>query len=111
MPRELFVARNNELKDKLEVSADAGVTYSAVDLTAASNVILQIYDKAGTAIIEVTGKASFTLDALGNAKWQPGASDVTASHLGIHHVRWIVVTANEPEGVIFEAESDVEIKR
>jgi hypothetical protein len=99
MPRTLFVGKNNELKDKLEVSADGGATYSAVDLTASANVILQIYDKAGTT------------DALGNAKWQPGATDITASHLGIHHVRWIVVTANEPEGVIFEADEDVEIKR
>lgn len=109
MTRELFVGRNNELKDKLETSSDGGVTWSAVDLTAASDVILQIYDTPSSVLVEVDGTSSFTLDALGNATWQPGASDLTASHVGIHNVRWIVKAAADPQGVVFEAER-VQIK-
>ena len=109
MIRELFVGKNNELKDKLEVSTDGGVTWSAVDLTAATDVVLQIYDTPSSVLVEVDGAASFTLDALGNVKWQPGASDITAALVGVHNVRWLVKTANEPQGVVFEAER-VQIK-
>jgi len=109
MVRELFVGRNNELKDTLETSSDGGVTWTAVDLTAASDVILQIYSTPSSVLKEVSGVANFTLDASGNATWQPGASDLTLSHVGTHNVRWIVKTAADPQGVVFEAER-VQIK-
>ncbi|HUT35470.1 MAG TPA: hypothetical protein VNE39_18425 [Planctomycetota bacterium] len=114
--RTLFVGKNNELKDKLEVSADGGTTYTGVDLTAATGLKLEIFDVPTTILIEKDGLAHFTVDALGNAKWQPGAADVTTDHLGIHKYRWTVKTALEPQGVVFDVESDgrllqVEIKR
>lgn len=109
MTRTLFVGTNNELKDKLETSSDGGATWTAVDLTAATDVVLQIYDDPDSPVIEISGTENFTLDASGNATWQPGATDIVAADAGKHDVRWIVKTAAEPQGVVFEAEP-VEIK-
>lgn len=104
MKRELWTDRNNQLKDKLEYSSDGGATWTAIDLTAATGLTLQIYDDPDDPLLEIDGLGEFTVDASGNATWQPGDDELAAAHVGTHNVRWIVATATEPQGVVIEAE-------
>ena len=101
--RELYIGRNNQLRDRLYTSND-GLTWSALDLTEASDLTLQIYSDPSSPQIEVTGLANFTVDANGLAAWQPGADDLHAKDVGAWNVRWIVETAEAPDGLVFEAE-------
>ena len=112
--RNIYVGRNNGVRDRLKASTDGGDSFDAIDLTTGSAVVtLILYEtQPGTPTISRDSASypdEFNLDSDGYASWTPPAAVVTAAMAGeSYHCRWILVSDTYADGVVIPAD-DVQV--